>query len=219
MKKFVIIPLSAFLLAVLPSCGSQEIIQNPVLINQPQTVNVLSDEGLIAVNKSIGQLFFDKLDVNKDLFVSFTEYKKMQINDLESRFKSVDKNSDGKISNDEMLRNRKNFLPDIYNKETLKYFAKSAFDTLNTDKNATLSLDEFIMFGVGRLSFHSEPKPVPPEVREFNTTLFTTLDLNYDENLTLSEFEDFIFAQMKAKAIVYNPLDEQPVGQPQPAGN
>lgn len=213
MKKFKLFLASSFVLGTLSACSNEQTTMAP-LVTAPQQVNTLSEKGLVDANRAVGKIFFEKLDSNKDGNVNLVEYKRMQLSDVDARFKKVDKNKDGNISMEEMMANRKNFLPEIYNKDTLRAMAKASFDTLNTDKDSVLKASEFIQMGGAKTVTGpgEEPKPVvlSPEATELYTTIFNTIDLNHDNNLTIGEFEDFIFAQIKTKADIYNPLNEQP---------
>lgn len=210
--------LSGLFVLALNACGSQEISTLPDMQQLPQqSVGIMSDKGLTEVNQFIGKTFFAKLDVNHDGAVTLEEYKRMQISDLEKRFKKVDKNKDNKITMDEMMMNRKNFLPEIFSKESLRQLAKLSFDTLNKNTDAALTFDEFVAMGTGKpapAAPGEAPKPVTPspEIVELYTTLFNLTDTNRDNSLSFEEYEDLIFVQMKGKVTLNNPLDQpQPV--------
>jgi Ca2+-binding EF-hand superfamily protein len=211
---------SIFAISLLAGCNSQAVNQFPLEQVAPtQQVSAMSEQGLIQVNRYIGKFYFTALDANKDGFLSLAEYNKSNIstaNDMSVRFKKVDKNSDKKISIDEMMNNRKNFLPEIFGKDNLRNMARTSFDFFNTDKDDVISHDEFLKIPTGaptnsqrmaKADNNGMQITLSSDMQVLLNVMFNLSDLNKNNELSFSEFEDFIYSGIKGNPNL-NPVSE-----------
>lgn len=200
MKKLVIsvLMMSSFLV----SCANNNTFQMPVEpINNPNQISTFSDKGLVNLNRELGKKYFEVLDFDKNAVISLDEYKNIKLEDYQRRFRSVDRNKDGSITMEEMMNNRKNFMPDVHSKTALREMAKYSFSALDENKDAILPKQEFVKM------FQSKTpdgfRDLSPEMANLANTMFNIVDINNDNVLDFPEFEDFIFASIKDNLLSY----------------
>ena len=203
MKKSLLFIFTSIMSAsVLAGCGSRE--SAPVL---PDFIPVTtqSDHGLVEINRYIGKDFFAALDADKDGVVTIAEYTKLKVPNSDKRFKKVDKNSDGKVTIEEMMANRKNFLPEMYSKDILRQSAKTAFAGIDLDKNGKIERNEYFKPAVSQAQGDA---PVAPDPNL--NIIFNLSDLNRDGDLNFSEYEDLFYAGMLGKTYHNQPIVDVP---------
>ncbi len=193
--------------SVLTGCGSQVApILNDSISTPVQNVTTQSLEGLKDYYKFLIKKTFEKLDANKDGFISKTEFGVANA-DQAKLFDQVDLDKDGKISVKE-LRDKRNFLRAEKNLRTL---VKKSFDGVDTDKNRLISKPEFF-------TYMQVPVTKPPLSA---VIVFNVSDKNLDGNMTFSEYEDYIYEGLKASADTPSapqPANPAPVQPGEPAG-
>ena len=189
MKK--IVPLflgSIFTLSLLVGCSNEPDLIMPMVQQPANQVNVLSDKGLADVNKAIGKYYFDNLDKNKDGNITPEEYKALNLPDADKRFKKVDKDADNKITLQEMIMSRKNFLPENFSKDNLRKQTKTAFEGVDTNKDTFLTLDD-----VSLVNSDGQPNSMVGTLK----IIIALADVNEDGKLDFSEYEDVAYKIMK----------------------
>ena len=215
MKK--IIPLilgSIFTLSLIVGCSNDADLVMPIMQQPTNQVNTLSDKGLADVNKAIGKYYFDNLDKNKDGNITPEEYKGLNLSDADKRFKKVDKDADNKISLQEMIMNRKNFLPENYSKDNLRKQTKTAFDGADINKDTFLNIDDLTL-----VNSDGQPNSMVGTLK----IIIALADVNEDGKLDFSEYEDVAYKIMKgtfkpvtsAPTVPAEPPAQDPVDAPQ----
>jgi hypothetical protein len=219
-------------LAVLTGCGSQTAATFAPMQETTPVVSTQSTQGLKSFYSLLTEKVFVSLDTNKDKSISFDEFKargfmtpgfssapatvpqpvttqgeapKGEIEpnkapaptDTLQTFLRIDANKNGRISMAEAKASK--YFLGVSAVELRKMFVP-LFNNFDADKNKSISKVEFLkaINGLDQLA------------QQNMVSLFFTADRNVDSKLTFSEYEDLIYASMKAMWEVPNPAPAQP---------
>jgi Ca2+-binding EF-hand superfamily protein len=228
--------------AVLAGCGSQtEATFAPIQNSVDSTVSAQSAEGLKSFYTLLTEKVFISLDTNKDKQISFDEFKNRpnmtpgfsgpppvaaqpqpamttQIEPVTAAdaaapapkpaapldplqvFLKIDKNKNGRLTLAEAKASR--YFLGVSQQELRKMF-KPLFDNFDADKNKSVSKEEFLKSISG----------LEVQMQQNMMSLFYTADKNLNDSLTFSEYEDLLYASIKA---VWDVPNQAPAPQPNP---
>lgn len=181
MKRLASLICSAMFLFSCSNANNLNLIENNQLVNS-QSVEVKHDQNFSDFIKFVQKHIFNAYDKNKDGFLTSQELN----NDSLMEELDLDKNS--KVTRKEAFLGS-SYLFNSSNKESIREMANIMF--IDTDKNKNKKVDrtEYLEY----LSSDETSK----EKTTYLKTLFTKNDLNKDDLLVFTEFEDAVYQLWK----------------------